>query len=1840
MKKTLCLKLFLLLLLLYSNCLLAEDIYKIDFSTDIGKGYWGNESDMENVLEWSVDVSDCILADENDYVKVSSTSGGRLEARDCDGEAVWKSKIIDISGYSDVNISILLAETGSSTNTNKYIRAYYVIDGSSENLLEINADNEGNWGSSDASQSNISGSTLELIIRMNNPNSGDLVYLDNILVSGDPIIPESDVLTKILPSNDPIQSSRIKSTSNDSTNSFSCFKFVIDETDQAVDGFSTKISRICLYNSHPVGGVDWLESIGGVLLFDGANEILTSTVTISKDSIVIDFEEGVFEVDDAGKIEVELSLYLNSEKPIIDTTKFQLHIKETAIGFETFSTGSSFSKVNDKIESEIHRIDVQSSRMNIFSLNKPIVRNKDFSLEVIAMDEYGNVDLEDVQELELFLKSGSGVLNSTNNMIQNLISGRYIFSNLQYTIPETIQLAVRSENFQESISDEILVENTQETYVNVVDSQIIDKTLSSLWIKEEQAFEVLKFRITDSGNDDLSTLLKKVEFRASELNNLNWKKSVEQFFLKKEGKILETQKEVDNNKLNFTLTNEDGEVGSELSVEYSIWCYLKKGKVTDGTVFQMQIDSLHTGWEIFNDGSGLLEEFSGNLIGEKFTVQVRAEEMIFSEVPKQVEYQEEFTIEIELVDRYGNLDKDMQTEVELSIATGNGLLTPEPLKRSNAEGKFIWNNLIYNKAENFTLQADNELFSTILTKNISALDRSSEISSGALISAIELDPLRTSVENAIPILNFSISDDANHDLEPTVPTSIKFLNAKPINYFSWPKHIEGAVLISDNEIVAETNDITDDYIRFASSKGIFEVENASNRNFSLGIYFRKSQLPDNRTLQVQIPREDNEWKCLLSGSSIIETLSEDIVSEVHSINVVSANLVFVNVPFAIGKSDEYFSIDLATCDAHNNIDIDVNSTIEIQLDNGTGEFTIDDNNLILEKGILQLDSVKYMGDDDFGLRTKSGFKNDTISILFGKDELSINENFESQQFENWRNTADWKVSSYNPISGDYSLKHNLSAETGRSNTSLSLKDYRPNTCITNWSFILKNGDWDPSTGNKFVFHLLMDNENPDQAKIKYSVGINHVGSNDLLSLWSTDHEDNKTSLIESGFNWNENEKIAIQVRKTANGFWKIKYNRLGDKNNWLLVGSVRNELKTNSKEWYSGLEFSFESASRAGELWLDDVRIESINTDPYLKNHQLIGQDSLLLVYSEKLNLDASGKVGNFKWILNEVEDVDFTILDSDKEDCIILKVTKKLSTGDYQLDISNITDVKGAVCKSERINFNYFAPAIKHDLIINELMLDESPVVALPEYEYMELYNSSSYPINLTSWMIQVGDKEYEFEKDTLSTHEYIIFCKKEAVEYFKKYGKVHGLESFPILKNAGVDIQLFSPEGELIDELSCSDSWYDSELKKNGGWSLERIDPNNHSWQELNWNSSVDESGGTPGKENSIFSLNSDQETPLLLECRFIKPFDIQLSFSEPIDAYQSLLTSNYKVNSSMNNPDLVSQIDEMGKEFILNFTDEFVTNQKYVLSLTDEIKDLAGNSILEKEYEFWIPAAPEKGDIVINEVLFNPFAGGSDYVEIYNKSEKVIDLSTLKLGTRNDNFDLVDTVYFSDEFIHPQAFVLVSADTSNVVQNYFSLDSEVFCQTKSIPSYPDEEGRVVISHYGNVIDDFKYNKEMHFELLASDDGVALERVNPVEETNSDSNWQSAAQNIGFGTPGIQNSVFSERTEESSEISLDKKIFSPNNDGIDDRLLINFNLKEDGYLVSIRIFNSQGTEIRKLATNLNLANNDQLFWDGIASNKQRAPIGVYLVYIELFNAEGDVKSMKKSCVLSGRFN
>ena len=79
--------------------------------------------------------------------------------------------------------------------------------------------------------------------------------------------------------------------------------------------------------------------------------------------------------------------------------------------------------------------------------------------------------------------------------------------------------------------------------------------------------------------------------------------------------------------------------------------------------------------------------------------------------------------------------------------------------------------------------------------------------------------------------------------------------------------------------------------------------------------------------------------------------------------------------------------------------------------------------------------------------------------------------------------------------------------------------------------------------------------------------------------------------------------------------------------------------------------------------------------------------------------------------------------------------------------------------------------------------------------------------------------------------------------------------------LINTGELILLKDAREKTIDSVFYNDSWNNKNLYSSKGKSLEKINPGLSGNDPLNWSTSVNSLGGTPGKRNSIFAENLNQ-------------------------------------------------------------------------------------------------------------------------------------------------------------------------------------------------------------------------------------------------------------------------------------------------------------------------------------------------------------------------------------------
>ncbi|WP_276503841.1 lamin tail domain-containing protein [Terrimonas pollutisoli] len=548
-----------------------------------------------------------------------------------------------------------------------------------------------------------------------------------------------------------------------------------------------------------------------------------------------------------------------------------------------------------------------------------------------------------------------------------------------------------------------------------------------------------------------------------------------------------------------------------------------------------------------------------------------------------------------------------------------------------------------------------------------------------------------------------------------------------------------------------------------------------------------------------------------------------------------------------------------------------------------------------------------------------------------------------------------------------------------------------------------------------------------------------------------------------------------------------------------------------------------------------------------------------------------------------------------------------------------------------------------RYDVVIDEIMADPSPSIGLPGNEWVELKNTSSLPINLQGW--RIGDSNGQsgpIPNFLLQPDSIVIICTGSAVAAMSTFGNTISVTSFPSLDNDGEEVVLKSSDGTIIHAVSYKAGWYQNELKKQGGWTLEMIDPHNPCSGISNWKASINTQGGTPGTINSVDAVNNDQQSPELINAFVKDNSTIILSFNEPIDSLSGISLANYGMDGGL----ALSSAEVLSPSFyqVMLKTINPIEQDKVYVATVNSITDCKGNTISVKNTaKFGLPVDAIAGDIIVNEILFNPRSTGYDYVELYNKSNKIVDAAKLYVSNRNNSggINSITQLSISPFYLFPGDYIVITEDADNLALNYLVQNPDAVLGVSSLPSFPDDEGFVVVlNQQGEVIDEVNYSADWHFKLIDNAEGISLERVDADGASQYADNWHSAASTAGFGTPGYKNSQFKNQQAISATIQVTPKVFSPDNDGFDDIASIHYKISEPGYVANITIFDAAGRPVRNLVRNGTMAITGYWNWDGLNDKGLKLPIGTYILFTEIFNLRGKKERFKNTVVLVRKLN
>ncbi|HNE45354.1 MAG TPA: lamin tail domain-containing protein [Chitinophagales bacterium] len=789
-----------------------------------------------------------------------------------------------------------------------------------------------------------------------------------------------------------------------------------------------------------------------------------------------------------------------------------------------------------------------------------------------------------------------------------------------------------------------------------------------------------------------------------------------------------------------------------------------------------------------------------------------------------------------------------------------------------------------------------------------------------------------------------------------------------------------------------------------------------------------------------------------------------------------------------------------------------------------------------------------------------------------------------------------------------------------------------------WSFQV-HLDFDPSNSNHTRVFLQSDIADLSGDVYGYFVRVGEDGTGDVVKLWRSNGA--SASVVITGTSPVAfSPVVGVKVVRTADAEWQLYVDADGG-TDYVLEGTDIDDTYNGGN--YAGIECRYTS-TRCTLFYFDDFSIDPLYIDvtaPAIQSVTVLSSTQLLVDFTENITLVTAETESNYTVTGGVGSPIDATrdVIDNSKVTLTFLSEFPEGIT--LTLAVNGVTDDAGNITSGATANFSVYTTQL-YDIVINELMADPSPPVALPEDEFLELYNTTDVDIDITGFTLSDASGPSDpFTSYILPAHGYVILCDDGDISSFLAYSNVLPVAGFPSLNNDGDDMMLSDQNGIEIHRVTYTSDWYQNAIKADGGWTLEMIDPANPCQGIENWIASDAVEGGTPGAQNSVFGSNPDLVAPALLEV-FPQTLDtLTLTFSEAVIG-ENIITADIQITDETGASIAIAAI-------ILNPDNDAKIGVVLSSPLSGGViytctvmhaADCSGNDILLfNTITFGIPEPVSAGDIVINEILFNPVTNGVDYVELYNRSNKIIDLSTLIIA----ELELLDSTVI-DEFAYvtsdgqllfPGNYICVTSDIEQVLAQYFTVDTGNFVKNNNLPGYNDNEGIVVLYDATlNEIDHLHYFDDWHYALLDDENGVSLERVNYAFATQDENNWHSAASDVHYGTPGYQNSMFGEIHAQAT-IGVEYPVFTPDGDGYHDLLVITYLTESEGFTGAFTLFDAQGRKIKTLTTNELLSREGFITWDGVTDDGSKANSGIYIIYAELFNTEGVVERFKLKCTL-----
>ena len=345
-------------------------------------------------------------------------------------------------------------------------------------------------------------------------------------------------------------------------------------------------------------------------------------------------------------------------------------------------------------------------------------------------------------------------------------------------------------------------------------------------------------------------------------------------------------------------------------------------------------------------------------------------------------------------------------------------------------------------------------------------------------------------------------------------------------------------------------------------------------------------------------------------------------------------------------------------------------------------------------------------------------------------------------------------------------------------------------------------------------------------------------------------------------------------------------------------------------------------------------------------------------------------------------------------------------------------------------------------DVVINEIMYAPT---ASSSQEWFEIYNKSTTSFNLNNWKWRDGTgvvRTITTRNVNIDPNSFTIVCEdSNAIKGF--YSGIGGIilqsSAWNALNNTGDQVVIMNSSSLVIDSVSYLPVWGGSTNNR----SLERRLATGPSNQQPNWGTSLDPSGATPNRTNSLTPKQND----LIVNYISFNPASPivgdSLHITANIKNLGILPANNYSVNFYEDfNRDSIPVAGELF--YTYNSVQPLVNNDSISITTVRRLDSLGLRIFIVK-----VSFAPDEdtlnnkkiagidvsnssssGSVIINEIMYDNPPGECEWVELYNNSDSSVNLRN---WTIKDSSGTPITITNTDYTLNGRNYVVISKNNA---------------------------------------------------------------------------------------------------------------------------------------------------------------------------------------------------------------